>query len=166
MNPHDWFAERAVEYATRTLDAEEATAFETHLGQCDACRTRGRGDRARPRVAADGPASGHAEAGISRADRRRRSGQAASDSPRELGAADRARGLTPPRGGRLVPGWRTLPRPRSASSRPNGPRWRHSRTRSRSCGKRAASSRRPSRTAAPAAACSSSRTRSPTAGTW
>jgi anti-sigma-K factor RskA len=38
MNPHDWFAERAVEYATRTLDAEEATAFETHLGQCDACR--------------------------------------------------------------------------------------------------------------------------------
>ena len=39
MNPHDWFAERAVEYATRTLDAEEATAFETHLGQCDACRS-------------------------------------------------------------------------------------------------------------------------------
>jgi anti-sigma-K factor RskA len=38
MNPHDWFAEHAVEYATRTLDAEETRAFEAHLGQCDACR--------------------------------------------------------------------------------------------------------------------------------
>ena len=38
MNPHDWFAEHAVEYATRTLDAEDARAFEAHLVQCDACR--------------------------------------------------------------------------------------------------------------------------------
>jgi hypothetical protein len=37
MNPHDWFAERAVEYATRTLDVEDARAFEAHLGQCEAC---------------------------------------------------------------------------------------------------------------------------------
>jgi anti-sigma-K factor RskA len=39
MNPHEWFADHAVEYATRTLDAEEAKAFEAHLGQCDACRS-------------------------------------------------------------------------------------------------------------------------------
>ena len=38
MNSHDWFAEHAVEYATRTLTAEEARAFEAHLGQCEACR--------------------------------------------------------------------------------------------------------------------------------
>jgi hypothetical protein len=38
MNPHDWFAEHAVEYATRTLDLEGARAFEAHLVQCDACR--------------------------------------------------------------------------------------------------------------------------------
>ena len=38
MKPHEWFVEHAVEYATRTLDAEEAKAFEAHLGQCDACR--------------------------------------------------------------------------------------------------------------------------------
>lgn len=38
MNPHDWFAEHAVEYVTRTLDAEDTRAFEAHLGECDACR--------------------------------------------------------------------------------------------------------------------------------
>jgi hypothetical protein len=38
MKPHDWFTEHAVEYATRTLDAEDAKAFEEHLDQCDACR--------------------------------------------------------------------------------------------------------------------------------
>ena len=38
MKPHDWFVEHALEYATRTLDAEDARAFEAHVGQCDACR--------------------------------------------------------------------------------------------------------------------------------
>lgn len=35
---HDWFVERRLEYATRTLDADEATTFAEHLAGCEECR--------------------------------------------------------------------------------------------------------------------------------
>ena len=38
MKPHEWFVEHRLDYATRTLDAEEATAFESHLAGCEECR--------------------------------------------------------------------------------------------------------------------------------
>jgi len=38
MRPHEWFVEHSLDYATRTLDAEESEAFETHLDECEECR--------------------------------------------------------------------------------------------------------------------------------
>ncbi len=38
MKPHDWFLEHRVDYATRTLDPEDTTTFDAHLGQCVECR--------------------------------------------------------------------------------------------------------------------------------
>ena len=38
MKPHEWFVEHRLDYATRTLDAEDATAFESHLAGCEECR--------------------------------------------------------------------------------------------------------------------------------
>jgi hypothetical protein len=38
MRPHDWFVERRLEYASRTLEPEETGAFEAHLTECEECR--------------------------------------------------------------------------------------------------------------------------------
>ncbi|HEY7612934.1 MAG TPA: anti-sigma factor [Gemmatimonadales bacterium] len=38
MRTHDWFVEHRLEYATRTLDGDDARSFEAHLADCDACR--------------------------------------------------------------------------------------------------------------------------------
>jgi anti-sigma-K factor RskA len=35
--PHEWFVEHRLEYATRTLDAEQVTTFERHLPGCEEC---------------------------------------------------------------------------------------------------------------------------------
>lgn len=37
MTPHEWFIERRLEYATRTLDADEAASFAAHLAGCEEC---------------------------------------------------------------------------------------------------------------------------------
>jgi hypothetical protein len=38
MRPHEWFVEHRIDYATRTLDPDEAGAFQAHLGGCEECR--------------------------------------------------------------------------------------------------------------------------------
>lgn len=38
MKPHEWFVEHRLEYATRTMDAEDISTFEAHLAQCEECR--------------------------------------------------------------------------------------------------------------------------------
>lgn len=38
MNPHDWFVEHRVDYATGTLDRDETATFEAHLDKCEECR--------------------------------------------------------------------------------------------------------------------------------
>ena len=38
MTTHDWFVEHRLEYATRTLDAEDARSFGAHLAACEECR--------------------------------------------------------------------------------------------------------------------------------
>jgi anti-sigma-K factor RskA len=38
MKSHDWFVEHRVDYATGTLDPEDATAFAAHLAHCEECR--------------------------------------------------------------------------------------------------------------------------------
>ncbi len=38
MRPHEWFVELRLDYATRTLDPEDAGTFEAHLGGCRECR--------------------------------------------------------------------------------------------------------------------------------
>jgi hypothetical protein len=38
MTPHEWFIEHRLDYATRTLDPNEAKAFEAHLAGCAECR--------------------------------------------------------------------------------------------------------------------------------
>lgn len=38
MRTHDWFIERRAEFATNTLDPEEARAFTDHLIRCEECR--------------------------------------------------------------------------------------------------------------------------------
>ena len=115
MNPHDWFAERAVEYATRTLDAEEATAFETHLSQCDACRSEiAEIERdlawlpmALPPVT---PRPGFRKRIVAGVLGKRR------PAPRVTWALPTA----------LAASLAHAPGASSASSRPNAPRWRHS----------------------------------------
>jgi anti-sigma-K factor RskA len=39
MNPHDWFVEHRVAFATRSLDSEDETRFADHLPRCEPCRT-------------------------------------------------------------------------------------------------------------------------------
>jgi hypothetical protein len=38
MKTHEWFAEHRIDYATRTLDAEDERAFAAHLAGCEECR--------------------------------------------------------------------------------------------------------------------------------
>jgi anti-sigma-K factor RskA len=38
MTTHEWFIEHRLEYATRTLDPEDARTFEAHLSGCEECR--------------------------------------------------------------------------------------------------------------------------------
>jgi hypothetical protein len=38
MMPHEWFIEHRLDYATRTLDPEDAKRFEAHLDGCEECR--------------------------------------------------------------------------------------------------------------------------------
>lgn len=38
MNPHDWFVEHRMDYAARTLEADETATFEAHLAKCEECR--------------------------------------------------------------------------------------------------------------------------------
>jgi hypothetical protein len=38
MKPHEWFVEHRLDYATRTLDGEDARTFAAHLGGCEECR--------------------------------------------------------------------------------------------------------------------------------
>jgi anti-sigma-K factor RskA len=38
VNPHDWFVEHRVEYATRILDDDDIATFEAHLVHCEECR--------------------------------------------------------------------------------------------------------------------------------
>ena len=38
MRPHEWFVEHRIDYATRTLDGDDARTFEAHLGGCAECR--------------------------------------------------------------------------------------------------------------------------------
>jgi hypothetical protein len=38
MTPHEWFIERRLEFATRTLDPADARTFAAHLPGCDECR--------------------------------------------------------------------------------------------------------------------------------
>jgi Anti-sigma-K factor rskA len=38
MKSHEWFIEHRVDYATRTLDVEDAGTFEAHLAGCEECR--------------------------------------------------------------------------------------------------------------------------------
>lgn len=38
MNPHEWYVEHRVAYATRALDPADASAFADHLPRCEGCR--------------------------------------------------------------------------------------------------------------------------------
>jgi anti-sigma-K factor RskA len=38
VNPHDWFVEHRIDYATHTLDGEDTATFEAHLPNCAECR--------------------------------------------------------------------------------------------------------------------------------
>jgi hypothetical protein len=38
MKAHEWFIEHRVDYATRTLDLEDAKTFAAHLGACEECQ--------------------------------------------------------------------------------------------------------------------------------
>jgi hypothetical protein len=38
MKPHEWFIEHRVDYATHTLDVDDARTFDAHLGGCEECR--------------------------------------------------------------------------------------------------------------------------------
>ena len=39
MNPHDWFVEHRVDFATRALDPADERRFADHLPRCEPCRT-------------------------------------------------------------------------------------------------------------------------------